>query len=169
MKISKITQPQLRILRHKLECMAKTEREKARKQYEQRKNELETQSLAICSKILDKHRKALAATLVCDVSTWRGIQVAVTMPCDNPAREAFQKDCAAAIKKAGLDGLTDETMCIYVPSLGLTGEGRNGDCLNVPVAAGDKWQRLADNIDNTFMSGDASQLLNLIESFQLGE
>jgi hypothetical protein len=120
--------------------------------------------------VLDKHRKALAAALTPEVSTWRGIGICLNMPNeDASALKAYRADCKAAIKKAGLDGVTDETAYIYVASLGLVGEGRRGDCLSVPAPQKAKWQRLADEIDMAFMSGDAANLLHIIETFAIGD
>ena len=168
MNISKITQPQLRVLRHKLECMASAARHKARSDYEQHSKEIERASLAICNRVLNKHRKALAAELVPDVGTWRGISVHLKTPDDNTAAlRAYQADCKAAIKKAGLDGITDETVYVCIASLGLTGEGRRGDCLSVPQPQKAKWEQLANEIDMAFMSGDAAKLLHIIETFNV--
>lgn len=157
-KTMKITTEQKRVLRHRIQLLANKACHEQREMFDKNRRTLEPNVKRVVAKVLNRHRRALAATLQLRVETYRSVSVVADLDRSSGAYDSFKSACDDAIKKAGLDGITDEQCGMAFPSLGI-------DHVWIPRPDRAQWQALADEIDEAFMSGDAVALLGIIEKF----
>jgi hypothetical protein len=162
----KINQAQIRVIKSVLQSKAQEAREKQVALYEANSKSNSDRAKAAATAVFKKHREKLAASVVLNENGWgSGF-------CPSISREAlaaFDKDCEVAVKAVVTKG-TKETVNIDVAALGISSDGSWRQCrrdgLEVPANEKDKWQELADSINESFMTGDAAKLMWIINNFK---
>jgi hypothetical protein len=167
----KITQAQMRVLRSMLESKASQARLAQAKLAASNRATNEAAVQHVYDAVEKKYSRRIhkESKLVFTgqgiVQGWRS---AISFDVPDTLTEEIKRDLEARLAKIEKIG-DDSTSYVSVPSLNMVdcshSRYRNDSALEVPTCEVAEWRKLANEIDAAFLSGDASELANVISSF----